>query len=62
MSGFFGQVPSIKASGGIGANPRTIWMQVNGDRQPAETIAYRFAISKQDLLGRSRGKFLNIKV
>lgn len=35
----FGQVPPASASGGIGKNPRTIWTEVSGDRQAAETIA-----------------------
>jgi hypothetical protein len=35
----FGQVPPATASGGIGKKPRTIWAEVSGDRQAAETIA-----------------------
>ncbi len=39
----FGTIPPANASGGIGTKPRTIWVVVNGDRQPAEAIANLFA-------------------
>ena len=40
-----GNVAPAKSSGGIGSIPRTIWVQVNGGRTEAETIANLLANS-----------------
>jgi len=46
----FGTLPPARASGGLGTKPRTIWVTVSGDRQPAETIANLFANSSLSTL------------
>lgn len=40
-----GQVAPAKASGGIGTDPRTVWVEVSGDRALAEPIANLLASS-----------------
>jgi len=46
----FGGIPPAKTSGGLGTKPRTIWVIVGGDRQPAETTANLFANSSLSAL------------
>ena len=48
----FGQFPSARESGGIGAKPRTLWVTIAGARDPAETIARLFAGSSMSTLAK----------
>jgi hypothetical protein len=48
----FGQFRSAKEYEGISPKPRTMWVVIQGDRQPAETIAKLFAGSTMSSLAK----------